>query len=37
MAGKKIGIILAADGEREFTRALSNAKKESALLNAELS
>lgn len=36
MAGKKIGIILAADGEREFTQALSNAKKESALLNAEL-
>lgn len=36
MANKKIGIILAADGEREFTQALSNAKKESALLNAEL-
>lgn len=36
MGGKKIGIILAADGEREFTQALSNAKKESALLKSEL-
>ncbi len=36
MAAKKIGIILAADGEKEFLQALSNAKKESALLSSEL-
>lgn len=36
MANKKIGIILAADGEKEFLQALSNVKKESALLGSEL-
>lgn len=36
MAKQKIGIILAADGEREFTQALSNARKESGLLASEL-
>lgn len=36
MAGKRIRIILAADGERQFTQALSNARKESGLLTSEL-
>lgn len=36
MAGKKIGIILALDGERQFSQGVSNAKKESAMLNSEL-
>lgn len=36
MAGKRIGIILAADGERQFSQALSNARKESGLLTSEL-
>lgn len=36
MAGKKIGIVLALDGEREFSQGMANAKKESALLNSEL-
>ena len=36
MAGKKIGIVLALDGERQFSQGLSNAKKESAMLNSEL-
>lgn len=31
MAGKKIGIIIDTDGEKEFSRALSNARKESSL------
>ena len=36
MASKKIGIVLAADGERQFVQTLSNAKKNSALLKSEL-
>ena len=36
MAGKKIGIVLALDGERQFSQGVSNAKKESAMLNSEL-
>lgn len=36
MAGKKIGIVLALDGERQFSQGISNAKKESAMLNSEL-
>lgn len=36
MAGKKIGIVLALDGEKKFTQAIQNAKKESASLKAEL-
>lgn len=27
MAGKKIGIVLALDGERQFSQGVSNAKK----------
>lgn len=33
---KKIGIVLALDGEKQFTQGLSNAKQESARLQAEL-
>lgn len=36
MAGKKIGIVLALDGEKQFSQGVSNAKKESAMLNSEL-
>lgn len=36
MAGKKIGIVLALDGEKEFKQGLSDAKKETQLLKAEL-
>ena len=36
MAGKKIGIVLALDGEKQFSQSVSNAKKESAMLNSEL-
>lgn len=36
MAGKKVGIILAADGEKEFVRALSNANKEAQSFRAKL-
>lgn len=36
MAGKKIGLILALDGEKEFTQGLSNAKKEAQLFKTEL-
>ncbi len=36
MASKKIGIIIAVDGEKQFSQAMSNAKKESAQLNSEL-
>lgn len=36
MAGKKIGIVLAIDGEKQFSQAVANAKKESASLKAEL-
>lgn len=31
MAGKKTGIIIATDGEKEFSQVLSNARKESSL------
>ena len=36
MAGKKIGLVLALDGEQQFTQALSNAKKEANLFKTEL-
>ena len=36
MASKKIGIVLAADGEKQFTQTLTNAKKNAALLKSEL-
>lgn len=36
MAGKKVGIILAADGEKEFVRALSNANKEAQNFRTKL-
>ena len=36
MAGKKIGLVLALDGEKEFTQAVSNANKEANLLKTEL-
>ncbi len=36
MAGKKIGLVLALDGEKEFTQALQNAKKETNLYKTEL-
>lgn len=36
MAGKKIGIVLALDGEKQFSHGVANAKKESASLKAEL-
>lgn len=36
MAGKKIGLTLALDGEREFTQAVQNANKEANLFKTEL-
>lgn len=36
MAGKKIGLVLALDGEKEFTQAVQNAKKEANLFKTEL-
>ena len=36
MAGKKIGLVLALDGEEKFTQAMQNAKKEANLFKAEL-
>lgn len=36
MAGKKIGIVISCDGEKQFSQAVANAKKESASLKAEL-
>lgn len=36
MAGKKIGLVLALDGEREFTQAARNAQKEANMFKAEL-
>lgn len=36
MAGKKIGLVLALDGEKEFTQALQNAKKEANLFKTEI-
>ena len=36
MGSKRIGIVLALDGERQFLQSVSNAKKESAMLNSEL-
>lgn len=36
MAGKKIGLILALDGEKEFIQAVQTAKKESKLFETQL-
>lgn len=36
MAGKKIGIVISCDGEKQFSQSVANAKKESASLKAEL-
>ena len=36
MAAKKIGIILAADGEKEFRQAIANARKETQLYKSEI-
>ena len=36
MGSKRIGIVLAADGEKQFSQSLSNARKESAQLKSEL-
>lgn len=36
MAGKKIGLVLALDGESEYTQALRNAKKETNLFKTEI-
>lgn len=36
MAGKKIGLVLALDGEQQYTQALQNAKKETNLLKTEM-
>lgn len=36
MAAKKIGIVIALDGEKQFTQGVQNANKESAALKAEL-
>ena len=36
MAGKKIGLVLALDGEREFVQAVTNAKKEADAFKAAL-
>lgn len=36
MAGKKIGLVLALDGEKEFTQAVQNANKESKLFETQL-
>lgn len=36
MAGKKIGLVLALDGEGQYTQGVQNIRKETALLNTEL-
>lgn len=36
MSGKKIGVVLALDGERAFSQSAQNARKESANLKSEL-
>lgn len=36
MAGKKIGIVLALDGEKQFAQGVQNARKETASLKAEM-
>ena len=36
MSGKKIGVVLALDGERAFSQSAQNARKESAKLKSEL-
>lgn len=36
MGSKRIGIVLAADGEKQFSQSLSNARKESNQLKSEL-
>lgn len=36
MAAKKIGIVIALDGEKQFTQQIKNANKESGALKAEL-
>lgn len=36
MAGKKIGIVLALDGEKEFRQGISNAKKETQMYKSEI-
>lgn len=36
MAGKKIGIVLAADGEKEFRQAMANARKETQLYESAI-
>lgn len=36
MAGKKIGLVLALDGEREFTQAVRNAQKSAKMFDTEL-
>lgn len=36
MAGKKIGLVLALDGEQQYTQALQNIKKETNLLKTEM-
>ena len=36
MSGKKIGVVLALDGERTFSQSAQNARKESANLKSEL-
>ena len=36
MAGKKIGIVLAADGEKQFSQAMQNLNKQARLANSEL-
>ena len=36
MAGKKIGIVLAADGEKDFRQAMANARKETQLYKSEI-
>ena len=36
MAGKKIGIVIALDGEKQFVQGVQNAKKETASLKAEM-
>lgn len=36
MAGKKIGLVLALDGEQQYTQSLQNAKKETNLLKTEM-
>lgn len=36
MAGKKIGLVLALDGEKEFTQAVQNAQKSAKLFETEL-